>query len=121
MIKDQVKNSFDLDSNSRTIRVQNGGRTFSAYLNFAFKGGSPEKAGVKRRSRQPHLVCYSGDVKYDSGDVFADLVTGDIVEVLKLDADGTEVSSVPYRVDLVDCDLTDESYQADIWLMVIPS
>lgn len=113
MVREQVKNEFILHPNSRDIVVVDSGRIFPAIFDRAFRGGKQEKARVNRRSRQLHLTCYSGNVKYDNDpeiDPFDEIETDTVLEV----------NGKQFRVQYVDSDETDSTYQADIWLTVVP-
>lgn len=114
LAKRQVEDEFILHPSSRYITVVSTGRVFPAVFDRAFRGGKSEKANVSRRSRQFHLTCYSGNVKYDNdpeNDPFDEIETDTVLEV-----NGKE-----FRVQYVDSDLTDSTYQCDIWLTVVPS
>ncbi len=119
MKKDQVENEYVLHPDSRSVTIIQEGeddRIIPALYDRAVRGGKTMKAEVARRSTQPHLTCFTGNVRYD-GELetppFKKLKTNDRVTI--------EGKTATYSVQYVDSDLTEETYQSDIWLMVVSS
>ncbi len=99
MKKQQVKDYFSYHPDSRVVTVVKDMRTFPALFDNAFELNNRNAGRVQQQKRIPHLTVFSDDI-------------GDLEK-----NDEVTFSGKTYKIFRVQDDLTDETFQGELWLL----
>jgi hypothetical protein len=93
---------FLVHPDSRTVTIAESAATFPAVFDYAYMVGDEDKGNVNQQKRVPHLTFLSD---------YAVLL---LARSTKVDIEGQSKQFTVYKVS---ADLTEETFQAEAWLI----
>lgn len=105
------ENYFIKHPDSRTIEIIGGSETFPALFDYAYMSGNRDGGNVEQQKRVPHLTFFSA---------YKESLTPRSTEVnVPVDFDENDLPTrwEKFAVYKVSSDLTEETFQAEAWLV----
>lgn len=105
------ENYFIKHPDSRTVQIVGSSETFPALFDYAFMNGNKDGGNVEQQKRVPHLTFYS---------LYEKSLTPRSTQVdVPVDFDENDLPTrfERFTVYKLSSDLTEETYQAEAWLV----